>query len=267
MAQTRQIELKSPADLERMRRAGRLAAQVLEAVGRAVAPGVTTKELDRLAEKLIRDAGGVPTFLGYRGYTASICASINEEVVHGIPSAKRVLRDGDIVGIDVGATLGGFVGDTAATFGVGRISETATALLRATRDSLNQGIAATRVGNRLGDVSAAIQRAAERQGYSVVRDFVGHGIGRNMHEEPSVPNYGTAGTGIRLEVGLVVALEPMVNVGTWRVQVLKDGWTVVTEDNRLSAHFEHTVAVTEAGPEILTQVAATAAQGSNDQRR
>lgn len=254
MGSTRQIELKSPADLERMRRAGRLAAQVLEAVGRAVAPGVTTKELDRLAEKFIRDAGGVPTFLGYRGYTATLCASINEEVVHGIPNPKRVLREGDVVGIDVGATLDGFVGDTAATFAVGRITDEAQRLLQTTRESLNQGIAAARVGNRLGDVSAAIQRVAEEKGYSVVRDFVGHGIGRNMHEEPSVPNYGTAGTGLRLEAGLVIALEPMVNMGTWRVQVLKDGWTVVTEDNRLSAHFEHTVAVTDAGPEILTQI-------------
>jgi methionyl aminopeptidase len=254
MVSTRQIELKSPVDLERMRRAGRLAAQVLDAVGRAVKPGVTTKDLDRLAETFIRDAGGIPTFVGYRGYAASICASINEEVVHGIPHPKRVLREGDIVGIDVGATLDGFVGDTAATFPVGRISEEAAALLRSTRESLDQGIAAARVGNRLGDVSSAIQRVAESRGYSVVRDFVGHGIGRNMHEEPSVPNYGTAGTGLRLEAGLVIALEPMVNVGTWRVQVLKDGWTVVTQDNRLSAHFEHTVAVTEAGPEVLTRL-------------
>jgi methionyl aminopeptidase len=253
MDRTRQIELKSPADLEKMRHAGRLAAQVLEAVGRAVVPGVTTKELDRLAEKFIRDAGGVPTFLGYRGYTATICASVNDEVVHGIPHAKRVLREGDIVGIDVGATVGGFVGDTAATFPVGRISADAEKLLRATRESLNEGIAATRAGNRLGDVSHAIQRVAESRGFSVVRDFVGHGIGRHMHEEPSVPNYGEAGTGLRLDVGLVLALEPMVNAGTWRVQVLKDGWTVVTEDNRLSAHFEHTVAITEAGPEILTR--------------
>lgn len=254
MSSSRQIELKSSSDLERMRRAGRLAGQVLEAVGRAVAPGVTTKELDRLAEQFIRDAGGVPTFLGYRGYTASICASINEEVVHGIPHPRRVLREGDIVGIDVGATLEGFVGDTAATFPVGRINEEAATLLRTTRDSLNAGIAAARVGNRLGDVSSAIQREAEAKGYSVVRDFVGHGIGRQMHEDPSVPNYGTAGTGLRLEQGLVIALEPMVNMGTWRVQVLKDGWTVVTEDNRLSAHFEHTVAVTETGPEVLTLV-------------
>lgn len=249
---SRKIELKSPADLERMRRAGRLAATVLRAVGRAVAPGVTTKELDRIAEKSIRDGGGIPTFLGYRGFTASICASVNDEVVHGIPSVKRVLRDGDIVGIDIGATLGGFVGDTAATFAVGTVSEPARRLMDATRDALDRGIAAMRVGNRLGDVSNAIQKSAEAQGYSVVRDFVGHGIGREMHEEPSVPNYGTAGTGVRLEPGLVLALEPMVNAGTWRVQLLKDGWTVVTEDGGWSAHFEHTVALTEKGPEILT---------------
>lgn len=254
MGSTRQIELKSAVDLDRMREAGRLAAEALAAVGRLVGPGVTTKDLDRVAEKFIRAGGGIPTFLGYRGYTATLCTSINEEVVHGIPSSRRVLREGDIVGVDVGATLGGFVGDTAATFPVGRISEEAEALLRTTRESLERGIAAARVGNRLGDVSHAIQALAEAKGYSVVRDFVGHGIGRNMHEEPSVPNYGTAGTGLRLEAGLVIALEPMVNVGTWRVNVLKDGWTVVTEDNRLSAHFEHTVAVTESGPEILTRV-------------
>lgn len=248
----RKIELKSPADLDRMRRAGRLAANALCAIGRAVAPGVTTKELDRLAEKLIRDGGGIPTFLGYRGFAASICASVNDEVVHGIPTVKRVLRSGDIVGIDIGATVGGFVGDTAATFAVGPISDEAQRLLKTTQESLNQGIAAMRVGNRLGDVSNAIQKTAEAHGYSVVRDFVGHGIGREMHEEPSVPNYGSAGTGVRLEPGLVLALEPMVNAGTWRVQLLKDGWTVVTEDGRLSAHFEHTVALTENGPEVLT---------------
>jgi methionyl aminopeptidase len=248
----RKIELKSPADLDRMRRAGRLAANALRAIGRAVAPGVTTKELDRLAEKLIRDGGGIPTFLGYRGFAASICASVNDEVVHGIPTVKRVLRSGDIVGIDIGATVGGFVGDTAATFAVGPISDEAQRLLKTTQESLNQGIAAMRVGNRLGDVSNAIQKTAEAHGYSVVRDFVGHGIGREMHEEPSVPNYGSAGTGVRLEPGLVLALEPMVNAGTWRVQLLKDGWTVVTEDGRLSAHFEHTVALTENGPEVLT---------------
>jgi methionyl aminopeptidase len=250
---TRQVEVKSPADLERMRRAGRLAARVLSAVGRAVAPGMTTKDLDVLAEKCIRDGGGAPTFLGYRGYTACLCASVNEEVVHGIPHRKRVLREGDIVGIDVGATVDGFVGDTAATFPVGRIAPEVRALLDVTAQALERGIAQVRPGKRIGDISQAIQAHAEAGGYSVVRDFVGHGIGRQMHEEPSVPNYGTAGTGFRLEPGVVLALEPMVNRGTWRVKVLDDGWTVVTEDGALSAHFEHTVAVTPEGPEILTR--------------
>ncbi len=248
----RRIELKSEKDLERMRRAGRLAGQVLREVSRAVAPGVNTKALDVLAEKWIRAAGAVPTFLGYRGYTACICASVNEEVVHSIPHPKKVLKEGDIVSIDVGVTYDGFVGDTAATFPVGKISPERLALLDVTRHSLEKGIAAARVGNRLGDVSHAIQAQAESRGYGVVRDFVGHGIGRQMHEEPAVPNYGSPGTGLRLEAGLVLALEPMITAGDWRVRVLDDGWTVVSVDGSLSAHFEHTVAVTEDGPQILT---------------
>ena len=235
-----------------MRRAGRVAARALAEVGRAVRPGVTTLELDRIAHAVIKGAKAVPTFLGYRGYPATICASINDEVVHGIPSPKRVLREGDVVGVDVGATLDGFVGDTAATFPVGQIDAAVETLLATTRDALARGIAAARVGRRIGDVSAAIQQAAESRGYGVVRDFVGHGIGRQMHEAPGVPNYGQAGTGLRLEQGLVIALEHMVNAGTWKVRLLKDGWTVVTEDGRPSAHFEHTGAVTEEGPEILT---------------
>jgi methionyl aminopeptidase len=246
------IELKSSKDLDHMRRAGRLAGQVLWELSRAVAPGVTTKDLDVLAEKLIRGAGAVPTFLGYRGYTATICASVNEEVVHGIPHPKRALWDGDIVSIDVGVTYEGFVGDTAATFPVGVISPERKTLLDVTRESLDRGIRQARVGNRLGDVSSAIQAHAERHGFGVVRDFVGHGIGRQMHEEPAVPNFGRAGTGIRLEPGLVLALEPMVTAGDWKVRVLDDGWTVVTLDGSVAAHFEHTVAVTEAGPEVLT---------------
>lgn len=249
----RRIELKSSADLARMRRAGKLAARALAEMGRKVAPGVSTKDLDKIAEKVIRDGGGIPTFIGYRGYPASICASINEEVVHGIPSAKRVLKEGDVIGLDVGATLDGFVGDTAATFAVGKISEEAARLLKTTEESLFAGIAKMRAGNRLGDVSHAIQELAEAAGYGVVRDFVGHGIGRQMHEEPAVPNYGQAGSGLRLEEGLVLALEPMLNAGTHRVRVLEDGWTVVTEDNKFSAHFEHTVAITADGPEILTK--------------
>lgn len=249
---TRRIELKSAKDLERMRRVGRLAGRVLWEVSRAIKSGGTTKDLDRLAEKLIRDAGAVPTFLGYRGYPACICASVNEEVVHGIPTPKKVLRDGDILSIDVGVTLEGFVGDTAATYAVGAITPERQALLAATRESLEKGIAQARPGNRLGDVSHAIQAQAEARGYGVVREFVGHGIGRRMHEEPSVPNFGAAGTGLRLEAGLVLALEPMVTAGHWKVRVLDDGWTVVTEDGGLSAHFEHTVAITADGPEVLT---------------
>lgn len=251
-ASSRQIELKSERDLDRMRRAGRLAGRVLKEVSAAVKPGASTKDLDRLAEKLIRDAGAIPTFLGYRGYRATICASVNEEVVHGIPSSKRILEEGDIVGIDVGVTLDGFVGDTAVSVPVGRVSAEKHALLEATRISLEKGIEQARPGNRLGDISNAIQAYAESRGFGVVRDFVGHGIGRQMHEEPAVPNYGPPRTGLRLEAGLVLALEPMLTAGHWKVRVLDDGWTVVTEDGKPSAHFEHTVAVTAAGPEVLT---------------
>jgi methionyl aminopeptidase len=247
------IELKSDKDLVHMRRAGKIAGRVLREVAKAAAPGATTKDLDKLAERLIREAGAIPTFLGYRGYTASTCMSVNEEVVHGIPSAKKVLKDGDILSIDVGATFEGFVGDTATTVAVGRIPEETRRLLDVTRDSLEKGIERVRAGNRLGDVSSAIQAHAESHGYGIVRDFVGHGIGRAMHEEPAVPNYGAPGVGLRLEQGLVLALEPMVTMGDWRVKILKDGWTVVTEDGGLSAHFEHTVAVTPDGPEVLTR--------------
>lgn len=234
-----------------MRRAGALAGRVLKEVGAAVAPGVSTQDLDRLAEKVIRSAGGIPTFLGYRKYPACICASINEEVVHGIPSPKRVLKAGDIVGIDVGVTLEGFVGDTAATFPVGKVSPEIEALLKTTEESLRRGIEKAWPGNRLGDISHAIEATAAGK-YGVVRDFVGHGIGRNMHEEPAVPNYGAPETGLRLEAGLVLALEPMFNMGTWKVKILDDGWTVITDDRKPSAHFEHTVAITEEGPEVLT---------------
>lgn len=251
-ATARRIELKSPADLEKMRAAGQLAGRILGEVGRLVKPGVTTQDLDKAAEKMIRDGGGIPTFLGYRGYTATICASVNEEVVHGIPSLKRVLKEGDIISVDLGATVQGFVGDTAATFAVGKISDEDRRLMDATRISLEKGIEQMRPGKRLGDVSNAIQLHAEKEGFGVVRDYVGHGIGRQMHEEPSVPNYGQAGTGLRLEAGLVLALEPMVTAGSWKVKVRPDGWTVVTQDGRRAAHFEHTIAVTENGPEVLT---------------
>lgn len=248
----RRIELKSEKDLASMRKAGRLAGMALHEVSKAIAPGMSTKDLDRVAEKVIRQAGGIPTFVGYRGYPASICASINEEVVHGIPSAKRILKEGDLISIDVGATLEGFVGDTAASFGVGKLAPKQQALLDVTRDSLDKGIAAMKAGNRLGDVSYAIQECIEARKFGVVRDFVGHGIGRAMHEDPAVPNFGSPNTGLRLETGLVLALEPMVTAGDWHVKVLDDGWTVVTEDGGWAAHFEHTVAITENGPEILT---------------
>ncbi|HOW28387.1 MAG TPA: type I methionyl aminopeptidase [Elusimicrobiota bacterium] len=254
MTGDRCIELKTPKELVVMRRAGRLAGLVLKEISRLMNPGVTTKDLDVRAEKMIRDAGAVPTFLGYCGYPASICASLNDEVVHGIPHPKRVLKEGDIVSIDVGVTLDGFVGDTAGTFPVGRVSEEARRLLETTRRSLEKGMEQARVGRRLGDVSSAIQVCAESAGFSVVRDYSGHGIGRQMHEGPSIPNFGAAGTGIRLEEGLVLALEPMINQSDWKVKVLGDGWTVVTRDGGLSAHFEHTVAVTSDGPEILTSV-------------
>ena len=246
------IELKSEKDLTHMRRAGKLAGQVLFELGKAVAPGVTTKHLDKLAEKIIRDAGAVPTFLGYRGYTACICSSVNEEVVHGIPNAKAVLKEGDIVSLDVGVTFEGFVGDTAATFAVGKISKDRQALIDATRESLDAGISKMKAGFRLGDVSHAVQVLAEDRGFGVVRDYVGHGIGRQMHEDPAVPNYGPANTGLRLETGLVLAIEPMLTAGHWKVKTLDDGWTVVTADGKDAAHFEHTVAVTADGPEVLT---------------
>jgi len=234
-----------------MREAGRLAAGALQAVRAAVKPGITTDELDQIAHQFIVKNGAKPTFLGYRGYPKTICASVNEEVVHGIPG-RRVLKEGDIIGVDVGATWKGFVGDTAATFPVGDVPEESRRLIEVTRDSLQRAIAAARVGARLGDISWAVQSAAEDKGFSVVRDFVGHGVGRQMHEEPAVPNFGEAGTGMRLAAGLVIAIEPMVNAGTHHVRVLPDGWTVVTEDGRRSAHFEHTIAILDEGPLILT---------------
>jgi methionyl aminopeptidase len=247
------IELKTSRELELMRKAGQVAGAALNEVARFIVPGVTTKELDRIAEKFIRKIGAVPTFLGYRGYPASICTSINEEVVHGIPG-NRKLKIGEIISIDLGATVDGFVGDTAATFAVGDISKKAQELLFYTKKSLEETIKLMVPGNRLGDIGACVQAVVEPRGFGVVREFVGHGIGRQMHEAPAVPNYGTAGTGVRFEPGLVLAIEPMVTAGDYAVQVLKDGWTVVTKDGSLAAHFEHTIAVTEAGPVVLTEV-------------
>lgn len=247
------IVCKSPAELERMRAANALVAEVLDELRAMAAPGVTTAELDAVAEARVREAGAVPAFKGYRGYPATLCASINEEVVHGIPSAKRVLRDGDIVSLDVGVLLDGFHGDSALTVGVGAISAEAETLLRVTDDALHRAIAVVKIGARVSDVGHAVQAYVEANGFSVVREFVGHGIGTKLHEEPQIPNYGEAGRGPRLAEGMVLAIEPMVNVGRAAVKVLDDGWTAVTSDGSLSAHFEHTVAVTAAGPQVLTR--------------
>ncbi|HEU4384778.1 MAG TPA: type I methionyl aminopeptidase [Anaeromyxobacteraceae bacterium] len=246
------IELKTPDEIERMREAGLVVHQVLEELARALRPGLTTAELDRLAEARTRELGATPAFKGYHGYPASLCISVNDEVVHGIPSPERVLRRGDIVGLDFGVVYRGYYGDAARSVPVGEVGPEAHRLLATTREALERGIAAAGPGGRIGDVGAAVQGLAESRGYSVVRDFVGHGIGRRLHEPPQVPNFGVAGTGVRLRPGMVLAIEPMVNAGAPDVLTLEDGWTAVTADGSLSAHFEHTVAVTENGPEILT---------------
>jgi methionyl aminopeptidase len=233
------------------RAAAQVVARALSELGRAVRPGITTAELDLLAETVIRDLGARPAFKGYRGFPASICPSINEEVVHGIPG-PRALKEGDIVGIDVGAELNGWYGDAAMTFAVGAVSESASLLMRVTAEALALGLAQARAGNRVGDISHAVQSHVERNGFTVVRDLVGHGIGREMHEEPAIPNYGAPGKGPRLVVGQVLAIEPMVNAGGHAVVTRPDGWTVATKDGQWSAHFEHTVAVGPEGPEILS---------------
>jgi methionyl aminopeptidase len=245
------IVRRSAAELATMREAGRVTARALRAVGEAVVPGVTTRELDEVAVEVIRAAGAKPAFLGYHGFPATICASRNCEVVHGIPGKLRLV-EGDIISIDMGAIVDGYYGDSARTFGVGAVSDEAARLMDVTERSLEAGIAAARPGGHLYDIGAAVQRVAEAGGFSVVREYVGHGIGREMHEEPQVPNYGTAGKGPVLLPGMVLAIEPMINAGTANVRQLKDGWTVVTADGALSAHFEHTVAITEDGPVVLT---------------
>jgi methionyl aminopeptidase len=251
------IVCRSAAELELMRDAGRLVGEVLTELAAAVAPGVSTADLDALAETRILAAGAAPAFKGYHGYPATICASINEEVIHGIPSGRRVLQDGDIISIDVGAALGGYFGDSAVTLPVGKVSEKAATLLRVTEEALYKAIECARAGNRVSDVGHAVQQHVEAYGFSVVREFVGHGIGEQMHEEPQVPNYGEPGRGPRLSEGMVIAIEPMVNAGKAAVKVLADGWTAVTRDGSLSAHFEHTVAVTSGEPWILTARAVT----------
>jgi methionyl aminopeptidase len=246
------IGLKSRDDVARIREACLVVHDILQELARTVGPGMSTLEIDRLAEARTRERGGEPAFLGYHGYPASICVSVNEEVVHGIPSARRLLREGDIVGLDFGVVLNGFYGDSAVTVPIGAVSDEARRLIEVTRGALARAIDAARPDGRVGDLGAAVQAFVEARGFAVVRDFVGHGIGRRLHEAPQVPNFGTPGTGARLRPGMVLALEPMVNAGTFEVDTLDDGWTAVTVDGRLSAHFEHTVAVTENGPEILT---------------
>jgi methionyl aminopeptidase len=245
------ITLKSPREIELMRRSGKITATVLTALMKAVRPGMATSELDRMAEEGIRQAGGTPTFKGYNGFPGSICASVNDEVVHGIPGS-RVLREGDLLSIDIGTTLDGYVSDSAVTVPVGKISEQAQRLLAVTQECLTLGIAQMHAGKRVGDIGAAVQAHAEGHGYGVVRDLVGHGVGRSMHEEPQVPNYGEPGTGMELRPGLVLAVEPMITQSSPKIRILGDGWTVVTADGKLAAHFEHTIAVTESGPKILT---------------
>jgi methionyl aminopeptidase len=246
------IVCRSAAELEQMREAGRLVGEVLTELMAHVAPGVTTADLDALAEKRIMRAGAVPAFKGYHGYPATICTSINEEVIHGIPSGRRVLNEGDVISIDVGASLNGYYGDSAMTLPVGQVSEEAATLLRITEEALYKAIECVRPGGRISDIGHAVQHHVEAYGFSVVREFVGHGIGQRMHEEPQVPNYGEPGRGPRLAEGMVLAIEPMVNAGKPAVKVLADGWTAVTRDGGLSAHFEHTVAVTADRPWILT---------------
>ena len=248
---TRPILRKSPEQLATMRQAGRRLAEVFEILQTQVRPGVTDQALDRLAREEIEKRDAVPAFLGYRGFPATICFSLDSEVVHGIPSG-RTLEEGSIVGIDMGLIYNGFFADCAHTFAIGEVSPAAQRLMEVTRECLNLGIAQMREGNRIGDISSAIQAHAEAHGYGVVREYTGHGIGRKMHEAPECPNFGRAGQGKRLLNGTVIAIEPMINAGHWKTQVLEDDWTVVTADGSLSAHFEHTVAVTEGDPEILT---------------
>lgn len=243
---------KSPAEIEQMKEAGYLSALVLREVGALVQPGISTLELDAFAEKFIRSHGGIPTFKGYGGFPGSICASVNDQIVHGIPSSKVVLKEGDIISIDTGATVGGWVGDNAWTFPVGKVSSSLKKLLETTEACMWAAISAARPGNRLGDVGWACQSLAESRGFSVVREYVGHGVGRDMHEDPKVPNYGHKHRGIRLEAGMVIAIEPMINMGGPKTVQGRDGWLVSTKDGKPSAHFEKTIAITEDGPLLLT---------------
>jgi len=246
------IVLKTSRELLAMRAAGRISARALKIAGEAVEPGVSTWEIDRIARRYIEDQGAKPTFLGYGGFPASACISVNNVIIHGIPSKSNIIKQGDIVSIDIGATFDGYVGDNAFTFPCGDVSAEAQALMDATREGLFEGIKAAKAGARIGDIGSAVQRYTEARGYSVVRDYVGHGVGAKMHEDPSVPNYGTPGRGVRLLPGMTIAIEPMINQGVKEVITLKDGWTTITADGKLSAHFEHSIAITSDGPVILT---------------
>jgi methionyl aminopeptidase len=248
------INLKTPRELDLMRKAGSITAQILEEMVQMAKPGVTTGEIDKYAEKRIKDLGALPAFKGYNGFPGCVCISLNDEVVHGIPSPKRVLKDGDIVGLDFGVIYQGWYGDSARTAVVGKVKPEIQKLVDVTRESLYKGIEQCHEGNRVFDIGHAVQNYVEGFGFSVVREFVGHGIGRALHEDPQIPNYGPKGKGLLLKVGMVLAIEPMINAGGHEVKVLSDGWTAVTVDKSFSAHFEHTVAITPKGPEILTVI-------------
>ncbi|HPL53537.1 MAG TPA: type I methionyl aminopeptidase [Bacillota bacterium] len=245
------ISIKSPREIELMRIAGRIVAETHELLSEVIRPGITTLELDAIAEAFIVKSGGIPAFKGYNGFPASICSSVNEQVVHGIPGTT-VLKDGDVIGIDIGVIYGGYYGDAARSYGIGNISDDKEKLIKVTKESFFKGIEYALVGNRLSDISHNIQKHVESNGFSVVRDFVGHGIGSSMHEEPQIPNYGLPNKGPRLAAGMTLAIEPMVNIGKYAVKVLKDGWTVVTADGKPSAHYENTIVITGEKPEILT---------------
>lgn len=246
------VIFKSKDEIDRIHKASQIVAQALDVLGRNLEPGISTLELDAIAESEIRKAGALPAFKGYRGFPATLCVSVNEEIIHGIPSQKK-LKEGDIVGLDLGAIWEGFYGDAARTYPVGTISDEATKLLEVTEESLMIGIEQAKPGNRIGDIGHAVQEFVESHGYTVVRDFVGHGIGRNLHEDPQVPNYGNRGQGHRIKAGMVIAIEPMVCQGQAEVEILSDNWTAITRDRSLAAHFEHSIAITDDGPWILSQ--------------
>ena len=248
------VVIKTARELSLMKDACRISAEALRVAGEAIKPGVTTYEIDAIVRKYIEKQGAIPSFLGYGGFPASACISVNNVVIHGIPSKKQILKEGDIVSVDVGAYYEGFHGDNAYTFPCGKISAEAQALLDATKESLYEGINKALAGNRIGDIGSAVQQYVEARSYSVVRDFVGHGVGAKLHEDPSVPNYGTPGRGVRLIPGMTIAIEPMITQGTYEVEVLDDEWTTVTKDGKLAAHFEHTIAITPDGPKIMTLI-------------